>query len=85
MKMFLILLLFVTPAMACRKNCTPIGPECACDQPPAEVEKSVEGVSGKPDKNVKIDMPESLADKDRKADQDKSDADRAGKKAAGIN
>ena len=57
---------------------------CACDQPPAEVEKPVEGVSGTVDHNVKIDMPGSLTEKVQKQIDEEKNADAEGKAAAGL-
>lgn len=79
-----IMVLLPTWSMACDKGCTPVGNVCACDPAPAEVAKPVEGVTGTVDHNVKIDMPDSLRDKDLKQDQENQDADAQGKAAANI-
>ena len=83
------LLMLSVPVVACDKGCVPQEGVCACEPPAADA-----AVSVKPDSDVApegwhspgihVDMPQSLAEKDTIADEQKSKADRAGKEAAGI-
>jgi hypothetical protein len=90
----IVLLFLACPVLAqCNKGCFDMGNGvCACDQVPEQA-PSVKASDEKPRQNglpawqaaeIKADMPPSLADQDRKADQERNDADMAGKKAAGI-
>ena len=93
MKWFIVLCLLSTSVLACDKGCEPYAKGlCACEGTP-EASVSVKPSDEKPpdDKlpsyereGVKALTPPSLVTEDAKLDQEKADADKQGKKAAGI-
>ena len=77
---------------SCPSGCTEYQGNCACELP-AYVAPSVMPGNEKPPRNqipawqsgdVKAETPSSLAAQDYKADQERKDADEAGKRAAGL-
>jgi hypothetical protein len=96
MKTLLIVLLFAVPVLAvCSKDSIEIEGVCAVMPSPEEstlapiVSTSDEKPSRHPEPaylrgDVKADMPPSCSAKDAKSDQDKAQADKDGKKSAGL-
>ena len=88
----LLTFLLSSNAGACDSGCTPYQGTCACDQKP-EPAPSVKPSDEKPprsgmpsyqDPSVKATTPSNLTVQDMKWDQERTDADTQGKKAAGI-
>jgi hypothetical protein len=93
MKTLIVLLLAVPVMASCPKNCEEHYGSCACEQPPAEIAPSVKPSDEKPrhsqipewqDGGVKADTPPSCAYTNTCSDQKAIDAEKAGKKAAGL-
>ncbi len=87
---YLCLLLLASPVVAleCGKGCYEYDHTCACDAapesaPPAKPSDEKPPRSGRHEVTDAA-MPQSLIYQDAKQDQDKKDADTAGKLAAGI-
>lgn len=90
-KAYLCLLLLVAPAVAmeCGTGCYEYNHTCACEEKP-ESTPSVKPSDEKPPRSGRQEvsdgaMPQSLIYQDAKQDQDRQQADAAGKRAAGIN